>query len=104
MATNGISVSPPAALDTQPWWDEIRAQCMHLSVEERADPSWVPNGNNDWWANFFQAWYDTDMAITDGLISRFNTWNREGRLHLWGVPGRTLLDIIDSIHNGAPLG
>jgi hypothetical protein len=30
--------------------------------------------------DFFQAQYDADMASTDGLVGRRNTWNKERRL------------------------
>jgi hypothetical protein len=42
------------------------------------------------------------MASTDDLVGRRNTWIREGRLRFWGVPGRTLPNVVDDIHNGAP--
>jgi hypothetical protein len=75
---------------------------MRLITKERADPTWAPTGNDDWWADFFQARYDADMAITDSLVDKSNRWNREGRVRFWRVPGRTLPDVIDGIHNGSP--
>jgi hypothetical protein len=58
-----------------------------LSADEHADPTGVPTGNDDWWADFFKEQYDANMTNTDGLVGRRNTWNKEGRLHFWGVPG-----------------
>jgi hypothetical protein len=42
------------------------------------------------------------MAHTDGLVGRRNSWNKEERLSFWGVPGRTLPDVVGGIHNGSP--
>jgi hypothetical protein len=44
------------------------------------------------------------MNNTAGLVGRRNTWNREGRVLLCGVPGRTLENVVDDIHNDAPKG
>jgi hypothetical protein len=42
------------------------------------------------------------MRNTIGLVGRPNTWNREGHIHFWGVPGRTLPAIIEGLRNGGP--
>jgi hypothetical protein len=74
------------------------------SAEERADPTWAATDNDCWWIAYFQAQHDIEMNNTAGLIGRRNTWNREGRVLLWGVPGRTLENVVDDIHNDAPKG
>jgi hypothetical protein len=43
-----------------------------------------------------------EMNNTADLISRRNTWNREGCLRFWGVLGRTLEHFVDGIQNAAP--
>jgi hypothetical protein len=42
------------------------------------------------------------MQFTTGLIGGPNSWNRDGRAQFWGVPGRTLDNVIRGIRNGAP--
>jgi hypothetical protein len=100
MAVNGIGVPPTPGTDR--WRDAIRTQHAHLSAEERADPPWATTGNDDSWVDFLQAQYDADINSTDGLVGQRNTWNKEGRVRFWGILGRTLLNVVDDIHNGAP--
>jgi hypothetical protein len=41
------------------------------------------------------------MNSTTGLVGRWNSCNKDGRVLFWGVLGCTLENIIDGIHNGA---
>jgi hypothetical protein len=47
--------------------------------------------------DYFQTQHVAKMNNTAGLIGRRNTWNREGRLRFWGVPGRTPDHVVDGI-------
>nr|XP_051229700.1 uncharacterized protein LOC127347573 [Lolium perenne] len=100
MAFNGIGIPPPPG--SERWRDSIRARRSALDADERADPTWAATGNDAWWVAYFQAQYDMEMNITTGLVGRPNSWNKDGRVLFWGVPGRTLENVIDGIHNGAP--
>ncbi|KAK1610976.1 hypothetical protein QYE76_034649 [Lolium multiflorum] len=42
------------------------------------------------------------MYSTDNLVGGPNSWNKDGRALFWGVPGRTLENVIRGIRNGAP--
>ncbi|KAK1696071.1 hypothetical protein QYE76_012768 [Lolium multiflorum] len=55
-----------------------------------------------WWTTYFQAKYDVEMHSTDNLVGGPNSWNREGGALFWGVPGRTLENVIRGLRNGAP--
>jgi hypothetical protein len=104
MAVNGIGVPLPLLPGTNRWRDVIMTHRALLGTEERTNPTWAPTGNDDWWADFFKAQYDTDMNITDGLAGRRNTWNKEWHAIFWGVHGRTLSAVVDDIHNSSYLG
>ncbi|KAK1649619.1 hypothetical protein QYE76_067424 [Lolium multiflorum] len=54
------------------------------------------------WTTYFKAKYDVEMYITDNLIGGPNSCNKDGRTLFWGVPGRTLENVICGIRNGAP--
>jgi hypothetical protein len=99
IVVNGIDIPPPG---TERWKDAIRARRDQLDADERADPTWAAKNNDAWWATYFKAKYDMEMHSTTGLIGGPNSWNREGRLLFWGVPGRTLESVIHGIRNGAP--
>jgi hypothetical protein len=101
LAVNGIGVPLPPTPGSDRWRDAIRTQHTRLNAEERADPTRSATGNDVWWADIFQAQHDVDRNTTDGLVGRRNTWNKEGCVQFWGIPGRTLLNVVDDIHNGA---
>jgi hypothetical protein len=102
MAVNGVDVPPPPPQGTERWRDATRTRRARLTVEERSDPTWEPTGKDAWWVDYFKVQHDAEMIITAGVIGRRNTWNREGRLRFWGVPGRTLEHVVDDIQNGVP--
>jgi hypothetical protein len=102
MAVNGIGVPPPPKPRTDQWRDAIKARRAQLTAEERLDPTWAVNDNDAWWTTYFQAKYDVEMHSTDNLVGGPNSWNREGRALFWGVPGRTLENVIRGLRNGAP--
>lgn len=52
MAVNGVGVRPPPQ-GTEHWRDAIKTRWARLIAEERADPTWAPTGNDDWWAIYF---------------------------------------------------
>ncbi|KAK1616134.1 hypothetical protein QYE76_021651 [Lolium multiflorum] len=102
MVVNGIGVPPPPKPGTDQWRDGIKARRAQLSAEERLDPTWAANNNDDWWKAYFKAKYDVEMHNNDGLVGGTNSWNKDGRALFWGAPGRTLENVIRGIHNGTP--
>ncbi|KAK1605607.1 hypothetical protein QYE76_029280 [Lolium multiflorum] len=100
MAMNGIGVPPPKP-GTDQWRDDIKARRAQLTADKRLDPTWTAN-NDDWWKTYFKAKYDVEMHITHGLVGGPNSWNKDSRALFWGVPGRTLENVIRGIRNGAP--
>ncbi|KAK1681808.1 hypothetical protein QYE76_042656 [Lolium multiflorum] len=102
MAVNGIGIPPPPKPGTDQWRDGIKARRAQLTAEERLDPTWAANNNDAWWKTYFKAKYDVEMYSTHGLVGGPNSWNKDGRALFWGVPGRTLENVIRGIRNGAP--
>jgi hypothetical protein len=102
MAVNGIGVPPPPKPGTDQGRDAIKARRAQLAAEERLDPTWAVDDNDAWWTTYFKAKYDVEMYSTDNLVGGPNNWNKDGRALFWGVPGRTLDNVIRGIRNGAP--
>ncbi|XP_071678350.1 uncharacterized protein [Lolium perenne] len=102
MAVNGIGVPPPPKPRMDQWWDAVKARRAQLTAQERLDPTWAVDNNDAWWTTYFKAKYDIEMHNTEGLVGGPNSWNKDDRALFWGVPGRTLDNVIRGIRNSAP--
>jgi hypothetical protein len=45
-----------------------KGSAAYLSPEERADPTWTTNDNDDWWVDFFTTRRNEELHNIDGLI------------------------------------
>ena len=102
MARNSVPVLPVPMPGGTKWHDAIQEVRRGLTPEERRSHLWRTSADNEsWWADHLAARWQAAMDSEENMVyPSTRKWNAAGRERWWGVPGRTLENVLAHIAAG----